>query len=73
MRFSVDTKALRKIMIDQGVYTASELSKRSGIHRNTLSGILSGKHCPSEKTAKKLIESLNIKKKTVNDIFRFTF
>lgn len=60
MRYKTDTNAIKKIMIDKGINTISELSEKANIHRNTLGKILKGKIQPSSDVMYKLVECLNM-------------
>ena len=65
----VDVKELKKIMIDQDVNTIAELSDKTGVNRNTLSDVLSGKSYPSADTMVKLTEGLNMDGSIAGKIF----
>lgn len=65
----VDTVMLRKFMIDAGFYTITELSKKSGISRNTLSAVFKGKKNPSTDIMIKLISVLEIEPAVAGQVF----
>lgn len=69
MAFSVDTIRLKKLMIDNDINTIGELSHKSGVSRNTLSGVISGKVKPSTKVMESLICSLDIESSEAGNIF----
>lgn len=67
--YKTDTIELKKIMIDQGIDTITELSERSGVDRNTLSKILSGESQPSSNVMFKLIWALEMSPSKAGEIF----
>lgn len=67
--FAVDVIALRKIMIDKGIGTISELAKVSGVNRNTLSDVFNEKNKPSSDVMYKLVKSLQIPSARAGEIF----
>jgi transcriptional regulator with XRE-family HTH domain len=60
---------IKKIMIEKGIDTITELSSKSGINRNTLSLVLSGDIQPSSEVMDKLVFTLDIKPDTAGNIF----
>jgi transcriptional regulator with XRE-family HTH domain len=64
-----DTIALKKIMLEQGFNTIGELSKASGINRNTLGYVLCGKWQPSAETMRLLVDTLRIDPSAAGEIF----
>lgn len=69
MAFSVDTVKIKKLMIDKDINTIGELSQLSGVNRNTLSGVISGKVKPSTKVMESLIRTLDIESSDAGSIF----
>ena len=67
--FSTDTIALKKLMIDNGIETITDLSEKSDVNRNTLTKVLSGKAQPSADVMQKLIIALGIEPSTAGAIF----
>ena len=67
--YKIDVGSIRKIMVDMHINTISELSKRSGINRNTLSDVLNGKIRPSSDTMYKLVDCLSISPSKAGEIF----
>ena len=67
--FSVDTKELRKAMIDAGINTTSELSEKSGVNRNTLGDILNEKIFPSSDVMSRIAEALKLSGEDAGRIF----
>lgn len=65
----VDVKELKKIMIDKDINTIAELSDKTGVNRNTLSDVLSGKSYPSADTMVKLTEGLSLEGCEAGKIF----
>lgn len=68
-KFTTDTVALKKLMIDNNIKTTKELSDRSGVNRNTLAKVLDGKMQPSTEVMQKLIVCLNIEPSAAGTIF----
>lgn len=60
MECMVNVNELRKIMIDNSIYSISELALLSGVNRNALGNIFNRKVRPSTKVVDKLMVSLNI-------------
>ena len=58
--YKTDVKEIKKIMIDRGINTMTELSEKSGINRNTLSQVLNGESQPSSDVMDKLVSALKI-------------
>lgn len=69
MAFSVDTVKIKKLMIDKDINTIGELSQLSGVNRNTLSDVISGKVKPSTKVMESLIRTLDIESSDAGSIF----
>ena len=69
LNYRVDVDEIKKIMIDMRINTILELSKRTGINRNTLSDVLNGKIKPSSDTMYKLVDCLSISPSKAGEIF----
>lgn len=69
IRFSTDVIALKKIAVDRHLDRISDLSKASGVNRNTLGMILNGKAQPSSDVMYKLISALQIPPEEAGCIF----
>ena len=67
--YSVDTIALKKIMVDKGLEKIIDLSNASNIDRNTLSRVLSGDAKPSTTVIEKLMCALDIPPEKAGLIF----
>lgn len=67
--YTIDISALRKSMIDNGILTMAELSRKSGVGRDTLSKIFGGKMLPSFDVAIKLSVALNLTHEEAGKIF----
>ena len=67
--YSVDTKELKKAMIDAGINTVSELSERSGVNRNTLGDILNEKIYPSSDVMARIADTLSLPPESAGRIF----
>lgn len=69
LSYSVNTIELKKLMIEQGFDTISELSEAAGVSRDTVSGVVNGKIRPSTAVMEKLMIALNMKPKDAGVIF----
>lgn len=69
MKYRVDSIALRKLMIDNGYGTITDLERASGVNRNTLSGIINETIRPSTNVMDKLANALNMDQRTAGDVF----
>ena len=58
--FRTDIIALKKLALDCGIETCTELAQRSGINRNTIGKIWSGEEQPSSYVMYKLAACLNM-------------
>jgi len=67
--YLTDVAELKKIMIDKEVESILELAELTGVSRNTLGLILSGKLQPSSPVMKKLISVLDIDSRKAGEIF----
>lgn len=67
--FVVDVISLKKYMLDMGIDTIAELSKKSGVNRNTLSDVLNQKTKPSADVMYKLVICLGIPSAKAGEIF----
>lgn len=67
--YKTDTIELKKIMAEKEIDTILELSKKSGIGRNTLAKVLSGAIQPSSDTMEKLVFALEIEPERAGPIF----
>ena len=64
-----DTIKLRQVMIERGYLTVQSLSRASGINRNTLGDILSGKAQPTYGVMNKIITTLDLSDIQAGQIF----
>lgn len=67
--YRTDTNGLRKLMIDKGILTITELSEKSGINRNTVSLVLKGEIQPSSDVMFKLADTLEMCPQVAGAIF----
>ena len=67
--YTVDTKELKKAMIDAGIDTTSELSERSGVNRNTAGEVVNGKIYPSSDVMARMAEALGLSGEAAGRIF----
>lgn len=67
--YEVDTKELKHIMIDADVATITELADKTGVNRNTLSGILNGSEYPSSMVMHKIMSALGLAPEQAGKIF----
>ena len=64
-----DTIALRKYMAENKIFTITQLSKVSGVNRNTLSKVLKGSRQPSAAAMLRLKHALKIPQEKAGVIF----
>lgn len=69
MAYKTDVIALKKKMVDRNIITLTDLSKTSGVDRNTLSRVFSGKAQPSAAVMHKLVSALQIPAEEAGKIF----
>lgn len=69
MAYAVDTMELKKAMISAGINTATELSEKSGVNRNTVGGILNGDIRPSSAVIEKIARTLALDGNDIGRIF----
>lgn len=67
--YKTDVIELKKIMVERGLDKIIDLSKASGVDRNTLSKIMSGEIQPSSMAMYKLISALNMEPEVAGKIF----
>lgn len=69
MKYRVDTRELQKLMIDKNVKSIIDLAKLTGINRNTLAGVVTGREYPSSTTMCKIVDVLDIEPSNIGKIF----
>ena len=69
MSYTVDTIELRKVMVDCGYNKIGQLAEESGVDRNTIGGILSGKIRPSSNIIEKVSIALGLDGEDIGRIF----
>lgn len=69
MSYTCDIVELKKALAEEGIKTNVELSKKSGVDRNTLGDILNGKRKPSSDVMYKLVSTLNLSSERAGIIF----
>lgn len=67
--FCVDVIKLKKLMIENGFNTITQLSNKAEIDRNTLSKVLNSKILPSSDVMYKLVKCLKISPEEAGKIF----
>ena len=67
--YQVDTLAIRKLMIDNGIKSITALSELSQIGKNTLGGVLNRKIRPSANVMYALADCLHMDRETAGRIF----
>ena len=65
----VDTKELKKRMIDCNINTIEEFSRETGINRNTLSDVVNGKSRPSSYVMSEIVNVLKLTPEDAGKIF----
>ena len=69
MEYYVDTRELRKAMIDANITTATSLADASGVDRNTIGSILNEKIKPSAPVIEKIAGALSLDGEGIGRIF----
>lgn len=69
MSYSVDTIALKKIMVEKGIETFGDLAEKSGVGRDTISGVVRGLIRPSTAVMDKIIIALELEPVEAGAIF----
>lgn len=69
LTYKTDVKELKKLMVEKNVDTITELSARTGVGRDTLSKVLSGKINPSFEVMAKIASSLDMSSEKAGEIF----
>lgn len=69
MSYSVNTVELKKLMIEKGIETIGELAEKSGVGRDTVSGVVNGKIRPSTAVMEKIMIALDIEPTNAGVIF----
>lgn len=69
MSYSVDTVALKKLLIDKGIDSNTAFAEKSGVGRDTISGILKGTIRPSTAVMDKIIIALELEPAAAGLIF----
>lgn len=67
--YTTDTIELRKLMIDAGINTVTELAEKSGINRKTLGSVLNGAEKPTSAVMEKLVFFFNLQPEEAGRIF----
>ena len=67
--YEVDTIGLRKAMIDNNIDTIEQFSAKTGVNRNTIAEVLSGKSYPSSMVMKKMAITLSMNFESAGRIF----
>lgn len=67
--FRTDTIALKKLALDCGIRSCSELARKSGVNRTTLGKVWNGKEQPSSSVMYKLAGCLNMTSTQAGSIF----
>lgn len=66
---ATDCIELKKIMAEQNIKNISELAKKSGVNRNTLSNVIRGEKQPSADVMEKLVITLNMEPARAGKVF----
>lgn len=69
MSYTIDTKEIKKLMIENGFETITSLSEATGVNRTTLGKILNGEQKPSSEAMYKIASALRITGEKAGKIF----
>ena len=67
--YEVDTKELKIAMVEAGIKNITELSKASGVNRNTTAEVISGEIYPSSMVMARFVAALGIGAERAGRIF----
>lgn len=67
--YEVDSKELKKLMIDHDIESISILSEKTGIDRNTIAKILDGKVLPTYRVIERIAKLLQMDSQQIGSIF----
>lgn len=67
--YVVDTKALKKAMIDADIESIIDFSEKAHLDRNTVSDVVNGRIYPSSGVIKKMAATLNLASDMCGNIF----
>lgn len=67
--YEVDCKELKKLMIDHDISGNTELSRRSGVNRDTITKIFDGKVFPTSKVIINIANALSMDSEQIGSIF----
>lgn len=67
--YRINTKELKKVMIDNNIESIAELSEKTGVGRDTLSKVINGKAQPSFGVLLKLAEALSMSPEVAGKVF----
>lgn len=67
--YKTDTIELKKIMVEMGLDKIIDLSKASGVDRNTLAKVVSGEAQPSSLVMDRLVDALKMSPEKAGKIF----
>ena len=69
MTYKVDSKELRKAMINSGFTTIEDLANASGVNRNTISAVLNGETRPTSTIIDRLSVAMELSGTDIGRIF----
>ena len=67
--YRTDYMEIRRIMMERRIDSIQDLAAKTGVNRNTLGKILSGKARPSSEVMERLVYTLNIQPEKAGKIF----
>ena len=69
MSYSVDTVELKKAMAEKEIKNIEEFAEKSGVGRDTLSGVVRGKIRPSTAVMDKIVTTLEMEPERAGRVF----
>lgn len=67
--YKTDVVAIKKRMVEKNIKTITDLSALTGVNRNTLANVLSGKSQPSSDVMERLVYGLEFTPQEAGPIF----
>ena len=69
VKYCVDTVELQKLMIENGINSFGEMSRRSGVGRDTVSDVVKGLKRPSTGVMDKFVATLHMEPQVAGAVF----
>lgn len=67
--YAVDVKELKHLLVDNDLPTIESIAEKTGVNRNTISGVLNGSVYPSSMVMQKIVDALGLTAEQAGKIF----